>query len=143
MTGGVAPIPSFRTEWNGDPESMSGFMDSRVRGNDVGGWRLFRHSGRSETETRNPCRGCWIPAFAGMTLGVAPILSFRTEWNGDPESMPGLLDSHVRGNDVGVMPIPSFRTEWNGDPESMPRLLDSRIRGYDVGVAPTPSFRTE
>jgi len=33
---GVAPTPSFRAEWNGDPESMPRLLDSRMRGNDAG-----------------------------------------------------------------------------------------------------------
>ena len=40
-------IPSFRAEWNGDPESMPRQVDSRVRGNDgeLVGFLLLPSSG--------------------------------------------------------------------------------------------------
>jgi len=61
--------PSFRAEWNGDPESIPRYWIPAFAGMTVdwlavhvntlirSGYQppLPRHSGRSETETRNPC----------------------------------------------------------------------------------------
>ena len=89
---------SYRVEWGGGLKSRPRFVDSRVRGNDVG---VVGSGGLFGFVASSGGCGC-APALPVLLISLKPIPSFRAEWGGDPESMPRLVDSRVRGNDEGV-----------------------------------------